>query len=93
MATFKFEHLLIKLTSRAFLFSAAWIAIVFRAVVSSPGAAWTGNAVLIAGAVTTVYILGDKIIDAIATAVGNAKINVDIRPPIVPTSNDKKGAP
>jgi hypothetical protein len=77
---FSANHLLVKLTSRAFLFSTAWIAIAFRAVVSSPGAPWTGDALVIAGIITALYILGDKIIDAIAAAVGNAKINVDIRP-------------
>jgi hypothetical protein len=77
---FSFSHLLIKLTSRAFLFSVAWITIAFRAVISSPGEQWTNSAVLIAGAVTAVYVLGDKIIDAIATAVGNARINVDLSP-------------
>jgi hypothetical protein len=73
---FSFSRLVIKLTGRAFLFTAAWLFIAFRAVVYSPQEPWVSHALIIAGCVTGLNIMGDKAIDAIATAIGNARINI-----------------
>jgi hypothetical protein len=73
---FSFSRLFIKLTGRAFLFTVAWLAIAFRAVVYSPKEPWVGHALIIAGCVTGINIMGDKLVDALATAIGNAKINL-----------------
>jgi hypothetical protein len=75
---FNFSRALIKLTGRAFLFTVAWIFIACRAIVASPGESWVACALVIAGIVTALNITGDKIVDAIATAIGNAKVNVDL---------------
>jgi hypothetical protein len=73
---FSLSRLLIKITGRAFLFTVAWLFIAFRAVVYSPEEPWVGSALLIAGCVTGLNIMGDKIVDAIATAIGNTKISL-----------------
>jgi hypothetical protein len=76
---FSLSRLFIKLTSRAFLFTAAWLFIAVRAAVYSPDAHWAPHALVIAGCVTGVNIMGDKIVDAIAAAIGNAKISLGAR--------------
>jgi hypothetical protein len=73
---FSFSRLLIKLTGRAFLFTAAWLFIAFRAVVHSPQEPWVGCALVIAGCVTGLNIMGDKVVDAIATAISKANISL-----------------
>jgi hypothetical protein len=76
---FSFSRLFIKLTGRAFLFTAAWLFIAFWAVVYSPQEPWVSQALIIAGCVTGLNIMGDKAVDAIATAIGNVKVNIGQR--------------
>jgi hypothetical protein len=76
---FSWSRLFIKLTGRAFLFTVAWLFIACRGVMASPDASWVGHALIIAGCVTALNILGDKAIDAIAAAIGNVRVNIGPR--------------
>jgi hypothetical protein len=76
---FSFNKALIKVTGRAFLLTAAWLFVACRAIIASPGESWVACALIIAGIVTALNITGDKIVDAIAAAIANARVNVDLR--------------
>jgi hypothetical protein len=92
---FSLSHLIIKLTSRAFLFTVVWVFMACWTVVKASKAEWAPLVVIIAGVVTALNILGDKVVDAIATAIGNTKITIGTgssRIPSLPTI-DLKGPP
>jgi hypothetical protein len=73
---FSWSRLFIKLTGRAFLFTLAWLFIACHAIIASPKEPWVPYALIIAGCVTGLNILGDKAVDAIAAAISNAQIAI-----------------
>jgi hypothetical protein len=71
---FNWSHLWIKLTSRQLLLTVAWVFMAFWCVIHDKDADFTKIVVIIAGCATGLYILGDKVIDAITQAIKNINL-------------------